>query len=205
MAHQVQSRAGITISDVYDVKGSQAPVETIDVKDIKGVHEFGQTIQSERFSSTVRRRSTGALLQNATFDEVLTDLPAGVSRILGMSVLTDVPARTSICTVSVRDPIAGREVPIFIWELSSVDSFKDLRIDDNGAGAANMFSLAPSVTPVVLSMITGEGQPQRVSDIAFRGVTTGFGAGTVTHILVIHLAFAAIGGISSRGLPIPSW
>ena len=204
MAHKVQAQAGGSLSDIYDVKGGQAPIDRLITGEVQLVHEMGATIQSERFSSTIRRRSAGALGQNVNWDDEISDLPAGVSRILGITVLTNA-ARISVATVSLRDPGSGRERVLFAFQTGvGTSAIIGVRIQENNAAVANTSMLVPGYPPE-LSMLIGADQPQQVPDIAFRGTTTGFGAGTVTPILLIHLAFAAIGGISSRGLSIPSW
>lgn len=205
MGHNVQSQAGVSLSDVYDIKGGQAPIERLITTEVPVVHEMGGTIQSERFSATVRRRTTGALAQNISWDEVIDDLPAGVSRILGVTVLISIASRSNLISVNVRDVEGQREVPIFVWDMTT-DASKDIRIQDDGAAVGNIRIAIPNEAyPRDLSMLVGSDQPQSTQAIAFRGLTSGFGAGTVEHILLIHLAFAAIGGISSQGLPIPSW
>ena len=205
MGHNVQSQAGVSLSDVYDVKGGQSPIERLFTTEVPAMHEMGGTIQSERFSSFIRRSATGALAQNTNFDVVLNDLPAGVSRILGLAVITDVAGRAAFVQVSVRDPVAGggREVPIFAYD-EDVDDAHDIRIDLEGT-PTNTLILVPHFRMPTLSMVIGPDQPQSTPDVAFRGRTGGFGAGTVEFILLLHLAFSAIGGVSSRGLPVPSW
>ncbi len=168
------------------------------------VHEMGATIFSERFSSTIRRMTTGAIAQNTVFDEVLIDLPAGPFRILGVAVLADVAARLSRVMVALQDPVAGRELPMFVWDsVQNADLL--IRIQDNNAAInVNMVYLLPSfiMTP---NMGTGVEQPQRVERIQMRGVTSGFGAGTVETTAIIHVGLSQVGGVSSRGLPLPSW
>ena len=46
-----------------------------------------------------------------------------------------------------------------------------------------------------------------INDIAFRGVTSAFGAGTVVLTALIHIAFTHLGGNvpSNFGLPVPGW
>lgn len=203
MGHLVQSRAGDSLVDVYDVKGSQAPIERIDVSEVKGVHELGQTIQSERFSTTIRI-STSTDNQNVTARDFISDLPAGVSRLLGVTAMADVVGRTTQFSVLLRDPVAQREVPIFTWD-AAVDIFKPVN-SNTGAGTAIRQQLIPVHSyPRDLSLLVGSDQPQSVGDVVMSFVTSGFGAGTVQHTLMLHIAFAAIGGISSRGLPVPSW
>ena len=205
MGHNVQSQAGVSLSDVYDVKGGQAPIERILTSDVSAVHEMGATIQSERFSATVRRRTTGDLAQATAWQEILTDLPAGITRILGVTVFSDVASRSTLASVAVRDPVSEREIPIFMWDVST-DIQKRIRLQDNGAAVAEVRVLQQiEPTPTPLSFIVGTDQPQSMPDIVFRGNTSSFGAGTVEHVMLLHVALAAIGGISSRGLPIPSW
>jgi len=200
---KILSQSGSSLADVYNVDGSIAAIDQLEASEIQLVHEMGDTIFSERASSTVRRRETAALLQNATFDELITDLPSGVTRILGVQVLVDF-FRIAHAAVSVRDPVANREFPIWLWE-TGVDTNHALRVADQAA-AANTGLLQPlGGTQQTPSILIGANQPQSVPDIAFRGLTTAFGAGDVTAVLLLYLSFSAIGGIGSRGLPVPSW
>lgn len=205
MGHNVQSQAGESLTDIYDVRGGQAPVERILTADVQAVHGMAETIASERFSITIRRAVSIDDAQNIVFNEVLTDLPSGVSRVLGVQVFANAIGRTSIASVMARDPTSGREFPLFLWD-SDTDIFKQARMEDDGAGVGThnmLIQIEPQ--PLGRSILAGSAQPQSVGQIALRGIASGFGAGTVTHVMIIHLAFSAIGGISSHGLPIPSW
>lgn len=205
MGHEVQSQAGVSIADVYDVKGSQAPVERLDISEIKGVHEMGQTVFSERFSTTVRRLSAGAIGQSTAWDTVFSDLPAGVSRVLGIAVTSGgVNGRIARTNLMASDPAALREFPLFVWDTAN-DIETTVQMVDGGAPTGVGMLIPVNAYPLQLSIITGADQPQRVPNITFRGVTAAFGAGTVTPVAWIYLGFSAIGGISSRGLPFPSW
>jgi len=202
---KVLSQAGISLADTYDVEGSIAGIETLESRDVSLVHEMGATILSERLSGTIRRVSTAALAQNTAFDSFFTDLPAGISRILGITVFSDVAARVGQLSVMARDPTSGREQPLWVWQ-STNDLEFNVRMSDNGAAAANHSFYRP-IHPIraLPSLIIGGGQPQRVSDVAFRGLTNAFGAGTVTVVLIMYIALMQVGGISSRGLPVPGW
>lgn len=204
---KILGQSGRSISDAYDVDGSIVGIERLEAREVTLVHEMGATIFSERASGFIRRAATGDILQSVNWDIVISDLPAGISRILGLAVISDASTRISFCTVSVRDPASGaeRELPIFIWDTN--EDVITVRIEENGAAAANfgMLVSAPSVGVNMPSMLIGSGQPQRVGEIAFRGATTAFGAGTVFARLLLYVAFSQVGGLSSRGLPIPSW
>lgn len=202
---KIQSRVGSSLSGTYDVRGGIQGLEDLRTQEVAVVHEMGRTIQSERFSSVIRRRTTGALGASIVFGETITNLPAGVTRILGVSVFADVVARSDIVSVLLRDPVVEREFPIFAWD-DGTDIFKPIQIqDDGGAVGVQRLLVQTEPYPMPRTLLVGSDQPQSVPDIAFRGITLAFGAGTVTHTLIIHLAFAAIGGLSSRGLPVPSW
>lgn len=205
MGHNVQSQAGVSLSSLYDVKGSQAAIERILTTEVPAVHDMAVTLFSERVSGTVRRRQTGAILQNAVFNEVLDDLPGAVSRILGVSVFVDTAARANSVSVMVRDPVAGREVPIFVWDFNN-DVESNLRLQDNGGAVATLIALIPTRTfPAALSMVFGTEQPQSMPEISFRGFARGFGAGDVTFTLLLYLAFTDIARIPGYGLPVPAW
>lgn len=205
MGHDVQSQAGISLAPAYDVKGSQAPIERLITAEVPVVHDMASTLFSERLSGGVRRRTTGDLAQSTSFDEIIDDFGKGITRIVGLAVLADVLARSSFVNVSVRDPVNGREVPIFVWD-STFDIFKIIRIQEDDGAVGNMQMLIPAqANPPALSMLIGTEQPQSMPDIAFRGVTTAFGAGTVEHILILYTASTAVANNQGYGLPIPGW
>lgn len=208
MAHsnKILSQAGISLADVYDIEGSVAGLEELDVSEVKGVHELGGTIFSERLQGAIDRRTTGAIAQNTDWDIILTALGNIPTRILGVLVFTDDSARIGHATVSVRNPTEGRELPIFVWD--SAEGVITIRMEDDGAGVANHVALANggslNITKLP-SMLIGTELPVTVDEMAFRGRTSAFGAGTVTITALIYRAFTQIGGISSYGLPVPSW
>jgi len=205
---KVLAKAGDSLADVYDVEGSIAGVDELITRDVTTFHEMGGTIFSERISGNIRRLSTGALAQNATFDLTITDLPASVSRILNMAIVMqigDLGSRVGRATVAIRSAVQGREVPVYVWD-NALDSVASIRIVDDGGAAGNTELLRPATMGLMSpGLLQGTGQPQVVSDIAFRGTINGFGAGTVELILLFQLAFSQIEGVSSRGLPVPSW
>ena len=201
---KILSQAGNSLADVYDVEGSIAGIDQLDTRDLPIVHEMGHTVMSERMSGEIVRLSTGALAQNTAFDVILTSPPVGIYRVQNFQVIADVAARTSFCQISLRDVTTGREVPFMIWA-SADDVDSSVRIVENGAAVSTQTALRPSFPHIPLTA-TGTGQPRRVGqEIAFRGSTSGFGAGVVTIIALISLVSAEVPGVSSRGLPVPSW
>jgi len=195
----------MSLADVYNVEGSIAGIDRLESGEVSLVHEMGATIFSERLSGFIRRVVTAAELQSQTFDLTMTSLPAGPWRVLGVYVQAGDVGRTTRAQVSLRDPLSGREIPIFIWDVAN-DFESDIRIVENGSAASNdsaLIQVSPAVMP---SLGIGGGQPQRVgTEIVLRGSTSAFGAGTVVITALVYLGLSHIGGISSRGLPIPSW
>lgn len=200
---KILSQAGMSLADVYDVVGSVAGVEQLQAGEVSLVHEMGATIFSERFNLFVRRVTTAALLQNTDWDILLTDLPATPWRVLSVAVLSLTLAHTERAQLSVRDANTEREMPMLVWNRVD-DTERAIRIVENGAASAVLGMLTPAVA-FVPTMGSGADQRQSMENIAFRGRTSAFGAGTVVHVALVQLAFSHIGGISSRGLPIPSW
>lgn len=197
----VLGQAGISIPDVYDVVGSQAKIERLSSEEPQYVHELGAAIFSERFSSTIRRVQSAALAQNTDFDLFITDMPAQATRIFGAGIFAN-SNRITHAMAAVRDPDSQREMPFYVWDVN--ESTVTMRIQDDGGAVSALTYLQPSFIQMP-SMLAGRDQPQRVPDIAFRGRTTAFGAGTVNVTLVLHIGLAQIGGVSSYGLPLPGW
>lgn len=206
MGHNVQSQVGVSLSDVYDVKGGQSPIERLFTNEVPAVHEMGKTIFSERLQGGIRRRTTGAIGQSVLIDEVLDDLARTPFRLEGLLVMTNDSARIGSLAVMIRDDAAAnaREMPIWVWDGTNVDV---VRFED--AGNLQTFELltpvpAHSMRPLLMIGVDQPGGPN-VSQIAMRGTTSAFGAGTVFATLLLRTNAADQGGISSYGLPIPSW
>lgn len=200
---KILSRSGDSLADTYDVVGSIAGIEHLESRELTLVHEMGATLFSERFSGALRRISPAATAQGTNFNAVMTGLPAGASRIFALQVFTDDASRLANVVVSLRSAVDSSEIPIWVWDQTNSI---DVRFEDAGAGVATLTLLIPETGLSALpNMLVGSGQPQQVEQIAIRGLTTAFGAGTVTVTVLVYLGLSQIGGLSSRGLPIPSW
>ena len=202
---KILSRAGVSLADTYDVQGSIAGIEQLQSEEVTLVHEMGGTIFSERVSGFIRRITSGAIAQNVLWDKVLSDLPAGPFRILGVVVLADTAARTNRAMVAIQQADGEREIPIFTFKVGATGMEEiTIRIVENGQAATDISQLVSPIT-LLPNLCLGGGQPQRTPNVSFRGVSSGFGAGTVELTLLLYIAFSQIGGISSKGLPVPSW
>jgi len=201
---KILSRSGTSLADIYDVKGSIAGIDQLETRELSIVHEMGATVFSERLHTTIRRATDDALAQNTAFEAIITNLPSVPTRLLGMAVVTDDASRISRAAVMLRDPESsgGTEIPIWAWDQST-----SVRVNFIDLGSSVTFDLLVSAPPVfVPTFIGGSGQqPDPVDEIVLRGVTTGFGAGTVFMRVFYYMAFPFLGGLSSRGLPVPSW
>jgi len=200
---KILSQAGISLADQYDIEGSVAGVEELDSESVKTVHEMGATIFSERLGGLLRRSTTGAIAQNITFGDVL-NLPNISTRIYGIQVITDDPTRLSRVVVHARDQQATvQEHPIWVWDTVTSVS---VPIVDAGVLATH-FMLSSLINIGVTSpiMLFGTTSDSPISQLAFRGLTAGFGAGTVTVTALIYHGFSQLGGISSYGVALPSW
>jgi len=212
MAHahnqRILGQAGISLADSYDIEGSIVELGDLQTNEVPVVHEMGATMFSERLSGELRRETTGAIAQSITWENLITDLPAVPGRILSIAVFSNASTRISRATVSLRGlNQAGlqQEMPIWGWDTTG-GAVVNAILMDNGAAAGNLTMLTPQGGIHTPTMILGTTGPQStIPDIAFRGITTAFGAGTVIVTLVIGLAFANVGGVSSYGLPIPGW
>ena len=201
---KILSRSGDSLADTYDVEGSIAGIDQLLSKEVTLIHEMGGTIFSERLTGGIVRLSSTALAQNVSWNVVFEVVTTTMSRIVGVLVFADTSTRIVSATVAIRDPLAGREMPVAIWD-SSEDRVT-IRMVDDGAAVAVFDAMVTSMNgPTVPSMMLGGAQPSPVNEITFRGLTTGFGAGTVTCTALVYLLHASVTGLSSRGLPLPSW
>ena len=200
---KILSRSGDSLADVYDVQGSIAGIECLASEEVSLVHEMGETIFSERLAVTIRKLSSTAILQSTNFDVFFDNNPSSIMRVLGVVVITSAD-RVANCTVNIRRPDQDTEIPLWNWD-TAVDGQVNGRLVVSGS-VLNTIMLVPAV-PIspMPNLMLGTDQFDHSADIAFRGTTTAFGAGTVTVQLLLYLAFARTAGISSYGLPIPGW
>ena len=203
---KILSQSGKSLADMYDVQGSIAGIEQLETRDLPIVHEMGATVLSERFTTRVFRIPTGPILQNVEFAVELTTLPETPARLLGVQVIIDTTARISRCAVMGTDPTLGQDFPL--WVMETVAAAESVIMEDAGVSAVQRILIPrTSITLNFPTFVGGsEQQDSMVSSVTFMGLTTGFGAGTVSLAALLYLAFPRRdGSVSSLGLPIPSW
>jgi len=199
---KILSQSGISLADAYDIEGSIAGVDQLVSNDVSLVHEMGSTLFSERYSQAIRRRELTAVNQSTNIEEFITDLPTTPAHIQAVVVMVDAVSRMSNFAVSLRDPIATREIPIWVWDATNEDT---IRFEDDGSVSGfNVLRAIPEHTYRALTR-PGTFAPQRVPELALRGSSSSFGAGTVQLTVLILIAFAAQAGVNSQGLHLPGW
>lgn len=207
---KILSQAGMSLADVYNVKGSIAGIDQLEAREVSLVHEMGGTLFSERFSTFIRTANSGAIAQSTGFVQTLTDLPSFPYKILAIRVFVDVLGRLVLASVAMKNAVNTpgnlREIPIWIWANAAGDGEIPARFSADGGAVGTVEFLQPSLANLSLPhLVAGRQQPQNVRDVVFRGFTGAFGAGTVTTTMLLLLGFSHVGGISSRGLPMPGW
>lgn len=200
---KILSQSGVSLSDVYDVEGSIVGVEELDAEAVKTVHEMGGTIASERMSSRVLLLSTGAIAQDISF-AVAFNVGPDINRILNVEVLAD-QARITHCNVCLADLAAPiNDMPLWAWD-TLVNGVQTIRSSVGGT-LGNRLRLVPDQGITGPTMAMGTSQPLPTNQIQFRGVTSGFGAGTtVLSALIMMLFPQSASGLSNSGLPVPGW
>ena len=202
---KILSQAGNSLADVYDVEGSIAGIDQLETRELPIMHEMGATIFSERFGGVLVSATSAAVNQSTAWNIGLVGLPAHVWRVFGIQVFVNATARVDFCSICVRETVSGREMPIWAWD-SAADSEYNVRFSDDGGAIATTIFLQPAAANKQLPhLMAGAGQPQAVAQLVFRGISSAFGAGTVTADVLTHVGFPDVAGLSSRGLPIPSW
>lgn len=202
---KVLARAGVSLADVYDVEGSIAGVDQLLTGDVTTFHEMGGTIFSERLTSEIVRVQTGTIAQSTDFDADFAGvLPTGVPiRIVQLSIITDPAGRLTRCAIVARSNLADQEIPLFIFDGSN----DGVRMQDAGAAVATHEMLGTDNAMRRLpAMLVGSGvRETTVQNLFLRGTSSAFGAGTVQLTGLALIQFPRLEGVSSRGLPLPSW
>lgn len=203
---KILSRSGDSLADIYDVEGSIAGIDQLETRELPIVHEMGGTVFSERFTTRVFRITSGALAQNLAYAVELITLPETPARLLGIQVFVDSTARTTRVAVLATDPTLGQDFPLWVWNAAAADTA--VVTFEDASTHANRSLLIPWLGINVYPAFVGgrDQQDSMVSSVTLSGLTSGFGAGTVTATALLYLAFPRGDiNISGRGLPIPSW
>lgn len=207
---KVLAQAGTSLADVYDVEGSVAGVEELQSRDVGLSHEMGATIFSERLGADVNVLETGDITASSTFDVFLTLPPLNPTRIVAVDAVITTAARILNAQLSVTAVSTElNDSVIWAWAAgnAALDFERTIRVIKVGSAVINKSQLVSVAPPNLPSMIIGSDQPvnSRAQQLVLRGQTAAFGAGTVNLQVSIFLLFAVQEGVSSFGLPIPSW
>ncbi len=200
---KVLSQAGISLADVYDIEGSIVGIDQLESREVHLAHEMGATIFSERLSQRTFRAQTGAIAQSTGFDVGISGLPNIPTRVLALIVTVDTTSRLANCAVSLgNEEGVVQEIPIWAWDGTNEST---LRFLDAGVLGSDIALVSDPAFDRLPTLLMGTDQPRSMGTMVMRGTTSAFGAGDVTITLIAMVAFSEIGGISSYGLPIPSW
>jgi len=207
-SRKILSQAGTSLADVYDIEGSVVGLEELDVSDIKGVHDLGPQIHSERLQSFIVEASSGSLAQTITWGITTGGIPDSINRLLAVTVIANNAARVDHCSVAIQEQSNSREIPIWVWDTNDDDE-QQVEWSIDGAASSTKFHLR-SLGQQPLELLTRLGTTLEMPQLIFRGVTATFGAGNVTVRALYHLARPNSGNppageASSHGLPIPGW
>jgi len=200
---KILSQAGKSLADMYDVVGSIAGIDELVSSEVSLVHEMGATLFSERFRTAFRIVGTGLMTQNFNFESFVDTLPEGISRILGVVVLTDDSTRISTLQVSLQGPVALSDFPVFVWDNPNFQAIRHME-----AGVALVQEILTPMAGQTLPCFITNGQAEdarELSRLVMRGRTTGFGAGSVFATVLVNFGFTFRAGVSAFGARVPSW
>jgi len=205
---KILSKSGDSLADIYDVEGSQAGINELVSQDVNLLHEMGSTIFSERIGGLIIAIPTNAQSQSTVVSVNFSQTSAH-TRLIAMNVIAQPTGRLNRAQVSVTSPPGapvGKSTDVPIWQWDSVgDSVEDIDVMVDAViltDAVILRTEKPSILPLLLM---GSDSPRPINTLSLRTSTAAFGAGTVITTMLLYFAFPQLGGISSRGLPIPSW
>lgn len=197
---KILSQGGRSLADMYDVVGSVAGIEQLESREVTLVHEMGATLFSERFRTTFRRAQSGDVAQSTDINLAIANMPEGVSRLLGVQVVSDDASRIANAQVSIADQTAGQEFPV--WSFSGNSSVIRLQHD---SVVTTLDLLLPDPGLTLPAFITVGQANLEMNELRLRATTTAFGAGTVLLDWLLNFAFTFTGGVSAFGAQVPSW
>jgi len=212
---KILSQAGVSMADSYEVEGSIVGVDNLDANNVSLVENMSSRVFSERMSSHLLRISSGSLAQNSAWDIVASPFPDCPCRITNIVFIALTASRISMADLMIADPNSDVEMPIATWASGAVttggsaDSEAPIRFDDDSAGAGTV-SLLRQTLPMFPQLVVRMGSAPGMPVLKFRGLTSGFGAGTVEVLCYVshcrpNVLTPAAGHPSSHGLAIPSW
>jgi len=199
---KILSKSGSSLADVYDIAGSIAGIEELQSKDVNLVHEMGATIFAERVGGLVVVLTSGDIAQNIAFAESFLFLQN--ARVLGAQLISDDASRVARAIVSVNSDNASlrSDFPLVAWDAGEPFISADINVENTTAVRDLMIPVAATTLP---SLLIGHGTTRNVDTLILRGLSTGFGAGTVEVQALIYMGFPEPSAVSNRGLPLPSW
>jgi len=198
---KILSQAGKSLADVYDVVGSIAGIDDLNSREVQLTHDMASTIFSERMSSRIVSTSTGATAQDEDIDIEVPGLPDTPFRVHGVNLTnsgTTTVARLLHMIVVLHDVANDNDIIIWMWN----GTIENQRYESD---AKEVLMPEPGWQNALPTLGMGGDQPATVPQIIIRGRTLGFGAGTVNIGIRVHFTFSQLEGVSSVGLPIPSW
>ena len=208
----ILGQAGASLADQYDVAGSIVNISQLNTSEIHLTHELGGVLFAERLGGQILRMDSTPVLQTIAWDIQLTqaDLPSSPFRVMGVTVFADVGSRINHATLSMRDPETDQEMPIWVYDQNcSTCGVTTSRFIDDGQAVTQhqILTAVPGSIQVPTMMFGNDARVGfRLPAFAWRGTSLTFGAGLVEAVALIQIAFAdQASGLSSHGLPIPSW
>jgi len=208
---KILSQSGTSLADVYNVKGSIGAIDQLLTEDVSLIHEMGGQIFSERLRTFIITIPTTAIAQDITFDIAgPIALPDSPNRVIGVSVFVDNTARLDNAALIVRETtttVTDAEFPIWNWDSTNgVEAAVRVALEGGAPGANIQLIPVTQVNPFLLTRNADNTMPV----FRFRGLTSGFGAGTVLITAQVMVCRAnpqvsTTASPSSHGLPLPSW
>jgi len=213
---KILGRSGQSLGATYDAVGSQVTVDELkDADGINLVDELGSRTHSERLNTSLLSVSSGAIASDTTF-QIDIDPSDGIAdcpnRLLAINLISLAGNELAIATVFVVDPLSGREIAIWAFDLAATDAGTDytIRWKNDGQAVTTEHLMVPGweLAPQMLSRIGLSGPAGTMPRLTLRGITA-IGAGDTFFFLVQLMRPATVapdpGEPMSHGLPIPSW
>jgi len=213
--------SGKSLGDAYDIEGSQIAIKNLNSEEgVTLVHEMGHTMFAERLFARILMWDSGLLNQSTSFYARSTQAgwaagataPAVPVRVYGCLAFIDVGdgwathvTRCAILAHIVDDGTGeGQDFPVWVWNGTGNST---IRMQSSAATAVPQVGDADPSQGVFPSpfLLQGGNRASQVDELVLSGTTAAFGAGTTRITAKALIASPDPAGLSSLGVPIPSW
>lgn len=217
MPRKILGKSGESLGASYDVEGSQVAIKTLkDEEGVSLVHEMGGVQFSERLFMRILNWNTGALSASSSFYVRSTSAgwaaslpaPAASVRIYSVQAMVETSdgfnGSVTRCSILAHDEDNDNDCPIWVYN-GTAEVQLNMHLAGSAVTAWDVGTRQSNIGQMSPVMLQGGSRVGQIDELVLSGTMAAFGAGTRTVHAVVLIGSTDPEGLSSVGVPIPSW